>query len=216
MRTRIGLTLALLTLAMIGGCNIVAPIALVLEPPPSKDAATDLEKARKTVFFVDDRASRLPKRSLRGVIGRTAEETLIAKKMLIADNVIPAQSAIRVVEYESNESPMSVADIGRRLGAEIVVYITIDAWTLTRDGSSAAPSARGRVKIIDTVANERIFPAEDAGYPIMVRMPTQTGTVPTDRSARAALELELAVTLGVEVARVFFDHEIDPMSNKRL
>ena len=210
------LIITLASIALLAGCNIVAPIALVFEPPPSKDAATDLDSDRMTVIFIDDRASRLPKRSLRGLIGKTAEENLISKKILAADQVIPAQSAVRIIEFESSESPMSVSDIGRRLGAGVVVYMTIDAWTLTRDGSSIAPSARARMKIIDAVNNERIFPAQELGYNVIVRMPTRPGAVPGDRSARAALDNELAVELGIELARVFYDHEIDPMSKRRL
>ncbi len=216
MQTRPILTITLAALAFLAGCNIVAPIALLLEPPPSKDAAIELDRDIKTVIFVDDRASRLPKRSLRGLIGRTAEENLISKKILAADHVIPSRTAVRIIEFESNESPMSVADIGRRLGADIVIYITIDAWTLTRDGSSIAPSARARMKIIDAVNNERIFPAQSSGYGIVVRMPTRPGSVPSGRSGRAQLENELAAALGIELARVFYDHEIDPMSKRRL
>ena len=217
MTTRILASALLLTLALsAASCNVVAPIALILEPPPSKDAATELDAELKHVFFIDDRASRLPKRSLRGVIGTTAEQTLIRKEILEPDLVIPSATAMRVVEYESSESPMSIAEIGQKVGADIVVYMTIDAWTLTRDGSSPAPSARGRVKIINASTNERVFPPTDSGYPVIIRMPTRPGTVPNERAARAALEQELAVALGAELAKVFFDHEIDPMNQRRL
>lgn len=207
---------SMLCLALLASCNIVGPVALLLEGPPKKEAATELNEARTHVFFIDDRASLLPKRSLRGVIGSSAEQTLINRKVLAAEKVVPSARAMRVVEYESSGAPMSIADIGRQVGAEIVVYMTIDAWSLTRDGSSPAPTARARVKIIDATNNERIFPAQDTGYPVMVRSPTGTGTLPSERAAIAALERELAIALGTELAKVFFEHEIDPMTNRRL
>lgn len=210
------LSIALPLLAALAGCNIVAPIALAFEPPPSREAATKLDTSRTHVFFVDDRSSIMPKRSLRAVIGRTAEERLIRREMLKPDMVVPSAQAMRVVEYESNESPLSIADIGRKVGAEIVVYLTIDRWSLTRDGSSPAPTARARVKIIDALDNERVFPESDTGHPITVRMPTRPGQVPRDRVERGQLENELARALGIELARVFFKHEIDPMTNRRL
>ena len=217
MTTRTIAAVLLLVTALTGAsCNIVGPIALMLEPPPSKDAATELDAELKHVFFVDDRASRLPKRSLRGTIGTTAEQTLIQREILLPELVVPSATAMRVVEFESSESPLSIAEIGQKVGADIVVYLTVDAWTLTRDGSSPAPSARGRVKIIDAANNQRIFPPNETGYPVVVRMPTRPGAVPRERAARAAMEQELAVALGAELAKVFFDHEIDPMTQRRL
>jgi len=210
------LTIALACLACLCGCNVVAPIALAFEPPPSKDAATKLDKSRTHVFFVDDRASLMPKRSLRAVIGQTAEQRLIREEILKPDMVVPSAQAMRVVEYESGDSPLSIADIGRKVGAEVVVYMTIDRWSLTRDGSSPAPTAHGRIKIIDALENERLFPGQDTGHPVTVRLPTRPGQVPDDRVERGRLERELAVALGIELAKVFFKHEIDPMTNRRL
>lgn len=209
-------TICLLSLFALSACNIFGPIALALAPPPSKEAATELDTSLTHVFYVDDRASLMPKRSLRGVIGRTAEERLIGREILKPDMVVPSMRAMRLVESESSDSPLSIADIGRNVGAQIVVYLTIDRWSLTRDGSSPAPTARGRVKIIDALENERIFPEQKTGHPVTVRMPTRPGRVPNDRVERGQLERELAVAIGRELARVFYEHEIDPMTNRRL
>jgi len=141
--------------------------------------------------------------------------TMMNRAPLMSANTV-IDSAIRVIEFESSETPMSIADIGRRVGAEVVVFLTIDAWTLTRDGSSTAPSARGRIKIIDAVTNNRIFPTQQTGHPLIIRMPTRPGTVPADRAKRAGIEQELAQAIGVELAQVFYKHEIDSMAKRRL
>ena len=36
------------------GCNIVAPIALIVEGPPTVDPVHKLDKSRPTIVFVDD------------------------------------------------------------------------------------------------------------------------------------------------------------------
>ncbi|MCA9292209.1 MAG: hypothetical protein KDA20_00160 [Phycisphaerales bacterium] len=201
-------SVALAGLLCAGACNIVAPIVYAVEGPPKNKAVADLEGNRPTVIFVDDRNSRLPKRSLRSDIARMAEQTLLDKDIIKTGRMIAATSALRAAAGESGDEPLSIVDIGREVGAEVIVYAEVKEFTLSRDGASVSPAAALEVKVFDTMTNARIWPAGDGGYPLVISLPTGHGQVyGMSLAERSAAERELANTVGLRLAQLFFTSE---------
>ena len=196
------------------GCNYVGAAAYILEGPPKVQAAYKLDKDRRTVVFIDDRTNTVPRRSLRRTIGEAAEQELIAKAGLRADMVIPSQATLRATASERLGEPLSIVDVGRLAGADIVVYASISRFTLSGDGVSYSPVGEARVKVFDTVANERLFPGLAEGYPVTMAVPTKANDMPTGAAERAAAEDQFARLLGVQIAKVFFTHERDELSGR--
>lgn len=202
----IGAAAALLGLTLpLAGCNIVAPIAYLAAGPPTTDAKYTLDDSRVTVIYIDDRFNRAPRRSLRVVAAEGAEQALMQEKALPEGKVITTRAAMRVVSQEQFTEPMTVAQIGRSVGAEVVIYAVIDSWILSPDGVTLSPEAKARVKVIDADADHRLWPQEGSGYPVIASLPTQIGALPTG-AERDQMNLALAKALGTSLAEVFYKH----------
>lgn len=204
--------LALTLLASLSGCNILGPVAYLVHGPPKVNAQYDLDSKLKTVIFVDDRANRLPRRSLKNVIGQSAEELLIAKGAVPQDHMIAARSATMAASNETDSELMSMAAIGRAVGADRVIYVSIEGFTVTRDGATVEPIAGALVKVIDTTDDRRVWPTDRQGVPVKVQLPASGAPIPRDRSGMSQLQTVLAETLGVQIARVFLTYERDALS----
>lgn len=199
--------LLLIGAGMLPACNIVGAAAYIVEGPPRVAAVTSLDADRPTVIFIDDRSSRVPRRSLRVIIGQTAEETLIAEKVVKQQNMIAAQSSLRAAMSEPPDEPLSIADIGLAVGADVVVYVTIDAWTLSKDAGSFSPLVSARVKITDASSRTRLWPADPQGYVLRVEPATRAADLPRSSAERAAAEADLAKRTGEALARMFFESD---------
>lgn len=207
--TKRAATSALLALSLcaVAGCNIASTAAYVLQGPAKVEAQTELDRKRPTVVFIDDRSSKVPRRSLRVVMGQMAEEEMIARRVIDADKMIAAQSVLRAAMSEDADEPMSVADLGRAVGAEVVVYVTIDAWTLTKNSGSFSPLVAARVKVIDATERARIWPGEDRGFPLLIEPAASASDVPSSSAERSAAHNELAERAGRSIAKLFYDSE---------
>ncbi|TVQ62322.1 MAG: hypothetical protein EA378_05210 [Phycisphaerales bacterium] len=208
-RRTLAAPLAALTLSVgvlaLAGCNILAPAFYVIHGPEKVRKLHELDPNRPTVVFVDDRANRVPRRALRGTIARSAEETLLQRRVL--RNVIASNSAVQAVSADRYGSPMPIDEIARAVEAEVIIYATVDAFTLSPDGSTVEPAAQIRVKVIDAVSGQRVWPEDRNGQAVTIRIPQRPGYAPSTRNEAAQLEDELAARIGVGMAQIFFDHE---------
>ncbi|MBL8745234.1 MAG: hypothetical protein JNK58_02640 [Phycisphaerae bacterium] len=191
---------------MISACNIIGPALVIAEGPPKTDAKVELNADRTYIILVDDMRSRLPKRSLRDQIAQSAEEKLLEEGVLKAEHLIGARAVQRALIDDRSGKPKAISEIGRDAGANVVIYVTIDSWGITRDGRSAAPSVEGRVKLIDCDANKRIWPPNDTGYPLRVAPSAQQGDLPNDLAGRSKVEQDLARRYGTAIAQLFYKH----------
>lgn len=205
--------LALVGAALAGaGCNYVAAAAYVIEGPPKVDAKFKLDSTRRTVVFIDDRNNIVPRRSLRQVMGESAESELISHAGLEASLVIPAQSTLRATSAERLGAPMSIVDVGRLVGAEVVVYAVITRFSLSPDGVTFTPVGTATVKVYDAVNNVPIFPLGGEGVPVTMLLPLKDSSMPATLAEKTAAEEDAARALGVQIARTFFSYERDELS----
>ncbi len=186
------------------GCNIVGPAYVLIHGPEKVPALYDLDKERTAVIFVDDRGNYLPRRSLRITLATEAER-LILKKNLVKD-MISAQSAMAAAAAEKGGQLMSIADVGRSVSADQVIYVSIDEFALSPDGQAFVPSLSMRVKVIDANNDRRLWPEDRAGHPVSVRLRAR-GMMPDSTTERAKAEDELARAAGEALAHLFYKHE---------
>lgn len=204
-------------LPALSGCNIVGPALLIVEGPPTTDAVFKLDEKRTHVIFVDDLKSRVPKRSLRTEIATSAEQTLLEEKILPQQQLIATGAIMRVAADDAFGTPMSVAQMGERVGADVVIYVSMEEWTLTQDRGTLTPKVVALVKIIDVESKERIWPKIGSGHRLTVepRDQTNAGEVPKDLASRTAAEQALAKRCGKALAELFFEHETRKASSNR-
>ena len=193
-----------------GGCNILGPVATVISGPPKVEARYKLDPNRPTVIFIDDRASRVPQRALRLAKSREAETVLMEKKAVRPDSMIASQGAMQFAASERSGSPYSIEEIGRSVGAEVVIFVSMESWALSRDGATLSPAARAKVKVIDVKNGVRLFPTSDhQGYPMIAQMPVTTSSAPSTAGEINTVHAALAAFAGRELARLFFTSERD-------
>lgn len=214
--TRPLMLLALLLPLCVSGCNIVGPIAYFAYGPPKVDALHKLQKSRPTVIFVDDRANRIPRRSLRVSVAESAQRYLMQTGTL--NDVIDTNAAFRVASQEKYGEPMNIVEIGEAVGAEVVIYVNIAAFTLSTDGQSFSPKAECMVKVIDVEADARIWPDAvefPAGYPRATVQENEARYLPTSAAERIQAEETLADELGRAIADMFYQTDVMTSSQGR-
>jgi hypothetical protein len=190
-----------------GACNIVGP-AVGLMADEKVQAAYALDPKRPTVIFIDDRASALPSKMVRQRLAKAAEGALLEAKVLDAD-LISSDALVAAVAAERFGKPRSIADLGQAVGAEVVIYAAVDAFSLSRDGQEYSPTAVLRVKVIDAKDAKRLWPEDErTAVPLTISPPVRTGTMPKTASDRAQAEGELAEVAGKSLAKLFFKHSV--------
>lgn len=189
----------------IGGCNIVAPAYLLVHGPEKVEAQHEIDPERPTVVFVDDRGNRLPRRALRQTIGEAAQQALLTEGAV--KDMIDTRGAMAASSQDRAGQAMSIVDIGKAVNAEVVIYATVDAFTMSSDGQSYSPAAVLRVKVIDVVEDKRVWPAEKEGYPLTLTFPPRTSDVPTSAAELRVAEEEIGRLVGLGLAQLFYKYE---------
>ncbi len=200
----------------LAGCNIVGAAVLAIEGPPKIEKVGDLPTDRALVVFLDDPKNKLPRRTIREAVARAAEEDILREELTDGGKVISSAAAMRIAGTERYGAPMSIVEIGRRVGAEVVLYIRIDDWTLAREVGVVSPAAQARVKIMDVENNKRIWPDDPNGYTMDAKFPIQSEEAPSTLDERMALEDKFARYFGREISRLFYTHERQSVSDKNL
>lgn len=193
--------------AAMPACNYVGAAYLLVKGPPKVPAMHALDGTRATVIFLDDRANGLPRKSLGPVIAESAERTLLDEGGFEPGLLLSSRGATVAANQERFDKPLSIVEIGREIaGAQVIVWVTVDAFALSPDGVSYLPSGILRIKVLDLASGARIWPEEPSGKSVKVTMFQQQGTLPTDRSEALKAEETLARELGVGLAQVFHEH----------
>lgn len=194
-----------LTLALAAGCNILGPVMLIAHGPPRVQALYELPRERPTVVLVDDPDNRIGSRQFRIEMAQVIEERLLAKQKV--RTMIESQQLMRVLARERAESRMTVGEIGRAVGAEVVIWVGVQSFELLQDAENIAPRATLRVKVLDVVAEERLWPDEREYHDLVVSMPRRADAAPETASERRRLMSELAQYAGRATAELFYTEE---------
>lgn len=188
------------------GCNIVGPAFYFVHGPPKTPAQFELDPERPTLVFVDDSNSAIGRRRDRMQIASSAERLL--KEKGLVEQLRPCGSAVTIVMRESSTDPMSIVEIGRAVDAEVVVYATLDRFTISPDGASIEPAADIRVKVLDAVSGDRLFPTgEQEWFRKSVSLPRRLGLSDRTLSQQSRIRNELAERVGEELGLIFVEHE---------
>lgn len=195
---------ATVALAMPAGCNILGPIFVAFSPPPTIKAEYQLDPKRPTVIFIDDRSNRLPRRVYRQVIAEEAQRVLLDEKSV--ESLIDFKAAVAATNADRSGEPMPIVEIGRAAKADVIIYVTIDAFTLSPDGQSYSPSAAVRAKVVDAVDEKRLWPEDPAGFPLALKPIEKNDYKPRSNADVLKAETELAKRTGTAIGQLFAKH----------
>jgi len=191
--------------ALAAGCNILGPVLMIAHGPPRVHALYELPAERPTVVLVDDPDNRIGSRQFRIEMAKVVEERLLARQKV--RTVIESEQLTRVLARERAEDRMTIAEIGRAVGAEIVIWVGVESFELLRDSENIAPRASLRVKVLDVVEEKRLWPDEQPHHDLIVSMPRRAGAAPETASERRRLLSELAQYAGRAAAELFYAEE---------
>jgi hypothetical protein len=198
---------------MLPACNILGPAGYFIHGPEKIKAQHELKRERRTIVFIDDRGNKLPRRSLRYDLAAGAQDLLISKAGM--KNMIDARSAILAAGRDRRDDPVSIEAIGLATEAEVVIYATVESFSLSPDGSTYSPSVSLRVKVIDVTSREREWPEDREGMPLNVQLPPKSGTIPQSLSEVAKAESDLSKAAGQALAQMFYTFEKQQAVSKR-
>lgn len=206
----IGCVMAALSLS---GCNILGPMLYLAHGPEKIPQLYELEADRPTVIFFDDRAGILPNAALRETVTHTASQILLDKH--VVNHMIDAKAATAVVANEPRGDLLPISAIGQKVGADIVLYVEPELFTLSPDNQTFLPTARLKVKVIDAANDTRLWPDKGDGYTLDIVAHTKQGAPPTDAASRALAQQEFAKYVGQSLAQIFYAHEKASASDSR-
>ena len=202
----LALAAALSALAVfVAGCNIVAPAFLLAHGPPRIPAVHTLDPKRPTVVLVDTTSTSPIRSANRAAIADQASKDL--QTMAGIESVIDPRSARSLAALDRFGAETPLSEIASAVGAEVVVHVMIDSFSLTPDGQNYLPSSTFRVKVFDAATGERVFPEEREGESVTVTLQQSARTLPDRGADWNNAEIDFARYLGTAVAQLFDEHE---------
>ncbi|MDF1868912.1 MAG: hypothetical protein P1U30_00870 [Phycisphaerales bacterium] len=207
--------LALITmLTCIAGCNVVTPIAYAIHGPEKINPTYTLPEHATTVVFVDDPSSKIAQRRLRYAMADTATSQLLEKRVLT--DMLEPRGIIAAATKDSHSKRMSITELGKSVGADIVIYAVVTNFSLSPETGSYIPQASLRVKVIDVAEGKRVWPDTEFGFPLEVQIPQLPGLSPDGNAGQLAIEQQLANRAGLGISQLFYRHEIgETVLNRR-
>lgn len=209
----LGTVLLFCCLLTLSGCNIIAPIFYFASGPPEVDQQFELPKESTAVIFVDDPNSVIPRRAIRVAMIQSAEEDFL-RKGLVAD-LVSGQSALRVAQADDSEGQMSVAEIGKAVESDIVVWAIVDRFDRADIPRHQEPRIVFRVRVVDAANNKILWPPEPQGERVEVTLTPRIGTVANESGAQTTAELELGRNAGLALSQLFYEHLVSAHAAER-
>lgn len=189
---------------VLSGCAMVAWTATLFPPDKVKPLYVIPEKSTLLVLVEDPKyltAETSFKTELSEYLNREFEDRALVKR------VIPYRQLINLAAATANFRALSTAEVGKKLNADVVLYVEIDEFSLKDDPNS--PFWHGKmstvVRLVSTKEG-RLWPRDlPEGY-----KPTKVdrGSVSGDGSRRYGQKLvrEMAAEMAGNIAKLFYEH----------
>lgn len=187
------------------GCHDLAVLIANMQGGDTIEAEFKLDKGPLLIFIDDRRGLITESRAIRELHDTIADNFI---RYDVNNRVIPFRELQRLQQNEPKFDKLSIREIGEKLGADQVLYLGVEKFTLYSE--PGAPLFKGlfavRVKVLTTErkAETRVWPREKTGKLIQ----SETRPTPTDGDkAPSDIATELGVKLAQRVAGLFYKHK---------
>mgnify|MGYP006417164469 CR=1 FL=1 len=192
------------TAVMLSSCNIASVVGYIATPDPQQDALFELQDV-STVVFVDDRRNIMHPTRLRRVVAERVTNDLLTKEIL--SSMISPRDILRVsASSDRYGSPIAMDELGNAVGANVLIYVEVQSFSLTNDGQTANPTATCDVRVIDVLSRKRLFPEDGESYRVQAMVKNISPHRLKATGEVRKLAEELAENLGDSVAKLFYGH----------
>ena len=196
----------------LAGCNIAGLLgSMVGETVKAKHKLVD----QRTLVVVDDRQDEFGAPGVTAMIAKQIQQALRENEVLVEARFVPQQELRDLArQLDANYPQEPLAELGRKLNAKQVIHVDVRSVRLRKAPNVYRPRMTARVKVLDTQAGRRVFPAPDGpspsdgptpGYELKTQMSVRT-IESNNRGALTELRREAALHLGRAAARLFYDH----------
>lgn len=193
------------------GCGAVPWLAWQLTPAHKVAATYEPPEGKTILVFPDDMLQPVNYEPVKQILATEISKQLVESK--VAGLTIPYQSLAELEATTPDFNKLSVSEVGKKLGAHIVLYVHIDRFSL-RD-NEANPLWHGRlettVRMIEV--NKGLMWPKDrpTGWPIE---PLDIPTSETSKTYDTRLARILAERMAGKVVNLFRKHSPDQRASK--
>ena len=180
--------------------------ALFTTPPADAPPRFRLPAGKKVLVLPDDMLDPLSHPPAKRALAETVNRLLTERRA--AGSVVPYEELNKLASGDPEYKDMAVSTVGKKLGAELVVYVGIGTMTLKDPSATALWRGRfsARVRVVD-VDKGRLWPEDSAGHELEVtEWPTEDASPGYD----AKLARRLADRLAQKIAALFCDRPERP------
>ena len=198
---------ALATCVGVCGCQIFLPVIALVEmafPKSKVPAQFKLPKGKRVLVFPDDMHQPVAYPPVKRALAEKVSKVLLEKKAVAS--AVPYDELVDLQASEPTFNRLAVSTVGKRVGADLVILVSIDEFRLKDSPVGTLWRGRfaGKVRVVD-VKEGRLWPDESAGRPVAASEPV------CDNSSEiygTVLSRQLAEKLGSEVAGLFHDRMV--------
>ncbi|MCK4603039.1 MAG: hypothetical protein KAU28_11270 [Phycisphaerae bacterium] len=206
-RLRSSLLLLAMPLACLTGCAAIGWTVAAFAPPQKVEALYKPPKAKKILVFVDDITNPISYEPVKRKLTEKLNEQLLEHE--VAAKTIDYEKLLDLISVAPSFNELGVVQVGRKLGADIVLYVNIEEFALKEDpeGPLWRGTLRASVRMVDVQAKSpQLWPTDRDNYPVgEVQTPATDDSSPTYGVEVARM---LAEQMADKVAKLFYDHRV--------
>ncbi len=194
------LTVLMLALFTIGGCG---PVLYLAGGRDHVEAQFKIPKKSRVLVFVDGHAGRDIPLEVPDMLAEQLNTHLYQYKA--ADSFV-AVSRVADLRKDSLFADMSIADIARKVDADIVIYVDMINFMIVEQGGNQVNSGRAEVavKVVDR-NGKRLWPENSDANPLGNSVNAEIEEDMSDMRSSARVREDLLKRLTTRIGRLFHD-----------
>jgi len=194
------------------GCQGIAWLVAQFAPPQKVPATYKLPKGKKVLVFVDDPYYRVNYEPVKAELTKRLNSQLTTHK--IAAKTIPYRRLLGLIDATPDFNRLRVSQVGKKLGADVVLYVQVDRFSLKDHENSTLWHGRFKttIRFVDNEAN-RLWPKDmHEGFPVPeVTRPQVDNASPTYGGGLARI---MAEKMADRIAKLFYDHTVPVLATE--
>lgn len=210
----IHIPLMIAAVALLGGCQAMPWLMTAFAPPEKVEALYEPAKTSKLLVWVEDHPGQaLAAGSVRYHLTKELNDQLLANE--VVDEVIGHNEIIRVQMDDPTFDSYTAAEVAEIVGADLVLRVEVTEFSLKDTELNPLWNGRlaTRIQILDA-SGEILWP-EDRLYGHPVRPVEKKTTNEVSAAYGTKLTHWMAALEAEHIARLLYDHEIDPVEAGR-
>ncbi|HUS92840.1 MAG TPA: hypothetical protein VM695_13360 [Phycisphaerae bacterium] len=186
-------------------CPVIAWFTAQFGPKEKVAAKFDPPKDKRMLVFVDDILSPVVYEPIKIELTRRLNELFVEHK--VARETVSYDRLADLIMATPDFNRLAVSQVGQKVGADTVLYLHIDRFSLHDRATEELWKGRLQVTVrLTDVEKGRLWPKDrEAGY-LVDEVETPTRVTTSDTTADEITQ-ELAARMADRIAKLFYEHE---------